>query len=333
MPLISFAKALQRITNRQVDPLYLIFGEEPYLLQEYTTTCIDRMLGSAPRDFNCDVLTATSETLPEALSLAHTLPMMATHRVVVLHEINQLRKAERHALETYAEQPSETTALICTTMEPEPRKLLPQFWHHAVAIECKRLEGSQLRNWVTRSVEEQGNTITAEAVHGFLRDQQNDLWTLKREIEKLCTYAGDKQAISLAEVQEVCQPIQMHSIFALTDAVGMRQIGQAFSVIDGLLHQGEPPLVIFSMIVRHLRLLWSLKELVGKGENANDSAKTLRLPMRVCRQLASQCRQFSGQRLHQLYTMALEADVAFKTTNKPPKAVLEDLILTLCTEP
>jgi DNA polymerase-3 subunit delta len=327
MPL---AKVFQYLADGQIAPLYLLFGAEAYLIREYTSACIDRILATAPRDFNCDVLNADSDTLLDALSIARTLPMMATHRVVVLHGIDQLRKADLHSLDAYADQPSETTALICSSSESDPRRLPARLWQQAIALECKRLEGEQLRAWVVSRVERQGYTITHEAVQEFLQDQQHDLWTITQEIEKLCTYAGDTHQISPIEVREVCQASHLHSIFALSDAIGTRQVVQAFSIIDGLLHQGEPPLVIFSMIIRHLRLLWSIRQLIQQDHNMSRVAKTLRLPLRVCRQLAAQSRLFSGERLRQLYHAALEADVAFKTTNRPPKAVLEGLILELC---
>ena len=333
MPTVSISNVFQRLAARQIDPLYLFFGDEPYLMQEYTASCTDQILGTAPRDFNCDVFTATNDHLQETLSLAKTLPIMSDYRVLVLHDIHKLRKGEVHELETYAASPSQTTALICTTTSTTPQKALPQFFRQAVVVECKRLAGSPLRNWITRFIEQQGYRIAPAAVQAFLQDQQNDLWTLKRELEKLCTYCGDKREIGLAEIREVCQPIQLHSIFALTDAIGSRQIGRAFSLIDSLIQQGEPPLVIFSMMVRHVRLLWSVKELERQDEKVNQIAKTLRLPPRVCQQIANQCRLFSPQRLQELYRTILKADLAFKTTNKPPKAILEELTLLLCSEP
>jgi DNA polymerase-3 subunit delta len=330
MPRSSIEKVLQRLDAGKVAPLYLLFGEETYLIQEYTSAYIDRILATAPRDFNCDVFNADSDTLTEALSIARTLPMMASHRVVVLHGLHQLRKAEFHHLEAYADQPSGTTALICSSNDSDAGKFPARLWQQALAIECKRLEGAQLHAWTVRRVQRQGYTIMHEAVQAFLQDQQNDLWTISREIEKLCTYAGDTRHIGLAEVQEVCQASHLHSIFKLSDAIATHQIVQAFSVTDSLLQQGEPPLVVFSMIVRHVRLLWSIRQLVQQGTNLAHIAKTLRLPTRVCRQLATQSRLFSAERLPQLYTVAIEADITFKTTNKPPKAVLEGLILDLC---
>ena len=85
MPRILAAALWKRLAQGQIDPCYLFFGEETYLIQESTTTLIEHILGTAPRDFNCDVFGVDNDTLEDALSIARTLPMMATHRVVVLH--------------------------------------------------------------------------------------------------------------------------------------------------------------------------------------------------------------------------------------------------------
>ncbi len=333
MSSVSITKVFQRLTSGHVDPMYLFFGDETYLIHHYTASCIDQILGTAPRDFNYDVFTASGDNLIEALSLAKTLPIMANYRVLVLHDIHKLRKSEVQEIESYATSPSETTALICTATGSTLQKSFPQAWRQAMVIECKRLEGVHLRKWATTFIEQQGYTITAEALNGFLHDQQNDLWALKREIEKLCTYSGDRREIGVTEIEEICQPIQMHSIFSLTDAIGSQQIGQAFSLIDSLIQQGEPPLVIFSMIVRHVRLLWSAKGLSLQGENTSQMAKTLRLPPQVCRQITRQCKSFSLQHLQKLYRTIVQADLTFKTTTKSPKSILEDLILSLCSKP
>jgi hypothetical protein len=46
--------------------------------------------------------------------------------------------------------------------------------------------------------------------------------------------------------------------------------------------------------------------------------------------LVTQSRRFSLAHLRQLYAAALEADLTFKTSNKPPRAILEELILHVC---
>jgi DNA polymerase-3 subunit delta len=330
MPRVSAAALWNRLAQGQIDPCYLFYGEETYLIQEYTTTLIAHVLGTAPRDFNCDVFSMDDDTLEDALSIARTLPLMATHRVVVCHGLHQLRKADWPQLERYLEHPSSSTALICSSSVSDPKKCPPCLWQHAVTVECSRLEGAKLHDWVTHTVVERGYRIAPEALQALLHEQQPDLQTLRQEIEKLCTYVGEASEISLDDVQEVTHTSRLQSIFALSDALGTRQIGPAFVVVERLLDQGEPPLVILSMMVRHVRLLWSIKQLGQQRHDAASIAKALGLPLAVCRQLVAQSRQFALEHLRQLYAAALEADLAFKTSNKPPRAILEELILHVC---
>ena len=328
MSRILAAALWKRLAQGHVDPCYLFFGEETYLVQEYTTMLIERILGAAPRDFNCDVCRVDNDALEDALSIARTLPMMATHRVVVLHGLQQLRKADWAPLEHYLEHPSVSTALICSSSDP--KKLPPRLWQSAVAVECSRLEGPKLSDWVRHTVTQCGYRMTPEALQGLLHEQEPDLRTIRQEIEKLCTYVGERQEITLDDVQEVTQTSRLQSIFALSDALGTRQIGPAFTVVERLLNQGEPPLVILSMMVRHVRLLWSVRQLGQQRHDMPQMAKTLGLPLAVCRQLSAQSQHFAVEHLRQLYIAALEADLAFKTSNKPPRAILEELILHVC---
>src|SRR5215471_1081859 len=330
MPRILATALWKRLAGGQVDTCYLFCGEETYLLQEYSSKMIERILGTAPRDFNCDIFSVDDGILEDALSIACTLPMMATHRVVVLHGLHQLRKADWPPLEHYLEHPSASTALICSSSTSDPKKLPPRLWQSAVAVECSRLEGPKLSAWVTQTVTQRGYRITPAALQGLLHEQAPDLQTIRQEIEKLCTYVGERQEITLDDVQEVTQTSRLQSIFALSDALGARQIGPAFTVVERLLNQGEPPLVILSMMVRHVRLLWSVKQLAQQRQDIPQMAKTLALPLAVCRQLSVQSQHFSLEHLQQLYVAALEADLAFKTSNKPPQAILEELILHVC---
>jgi len=330
MPSLSMAQVVRRLEQGHIDPLYVLFGAETYLMQEHTATLCERILGTAARDFNYDVFQADNDTLIEALSIARTLPMLATRRVVVIHGLHHLRKPDLHHLEQYATQPSESTALICTSNELDMNKLPALVRQKGVTVPCQRLQGAQLQEWVVRAVAAWDHRITDAAIRLLLQEQENDLQTIQGEIAKLCTYVGEQEEIQATDVQDICQASRHLSLFTLSDAIGTRQLAQALAVIDRLLQQGEPPLVIFGMVVRQLRLLWSVKQLLLQRHDMSRITKTLGLPQSVCRQLATQSQHFSTTRLQRLYEAAIEADVAFKSSNKPPQLVLESLILSLC---
>ena len=332
MPTQSMRQVMQRLEEGQMDPVYVLFGEETYLHHEYLAILSQRLLEGAPRDFNYDVFQADSDGVVEALSLARTLPMMAARRVVALQGIQQLRKADSRQLEQYAEAPSESTALICVSQDSEMKKMPRALQQNAVTIACNRLNGKQLRDWVGRAASRREARMSKAAVEAFLQDQDNDLFLLSHELDKLCAYVGSDGDIEPADVHAVCYASRQQSIFALSDALGARQIPQALRVLEQLLQQGEAPLLVFSMIVRHLRLLWSVKALTQQRQDVGAIAKTLGLPAHVCRQLAAHSRELSTAQLQRLYQIALETDLTFKSTNKPPQAVLERLVLALCSE-
>lgn len=331
MPRLAIADLWRRLDQGAVDPFYLFFGQEAYLIREYIEALTTHILGAAPREFNCDrYAMADRGSLVEALGTARTLPVMAMYRVVVVQDLQELRKADWKLLESYVTSPSESTALVAASRDSEAKKFPDFVWQHAVAVACAPLEGGNLRGWVAKTVAAAGYSMTDEAIRGLLQDHDPDLRILEREIEKLCTYVGERGEVNLEDVQAVGQASRQHSLFALSDALGGRQPGPALLEIDHLLNQGEPPLVVMSMIVRHFRLLWSIKQFVGQGQDRYRIARTLRLPPNVCRTLMAQSDAFSAERLQELYGAALEADLTFKSTNKPPRAILEGLILQLC---
>jgi DNA polymerase-3 subunit delta len=164
-------QVMRRLAQGQVDPLYVLFGEETYLVHEYTTMLAERILGAASRDFNFDVCRAENNTLVEALSIARMLPMMARYRVVVFHGLHHLGKAEVHPLEQYAEHPSESTAFICSSGESDSNKFPPSLSQKAVMIACQRLQGTQLHEWIVRAVTDRHHRIADAAIQLLGRNQ------------------------------------------------------------------------------------------------------------------------------------------------------------------
>ena len=79
MPRVSAAALWKRLAQGQIDACYLFCGEETYLIQEYTATLLEHILGTAPRDFNCDVFSVDND-IGRRAQHRPALPMMATSR-------------------------------------------------------------------------------------------------------------------------------------------------------------------------------------------------------------------------------------------------------------
>ena len=102
------------IKRRAFDGAYFITGEDEYQKDDAVRQLVDAALEPGLRDFNLDTRRA-AELDPETLSvLLSTPPMMADKRVIVLREVNTLKKDTRQALDQYLKSPAPDLLLIMT---------------------------------------------------------------------------------------------------------------------------------------------------------------------------------------------------------------------------
>ena len=329
MPRVPVATLWQRLTQGQVDTLYFLCGEETYLIQEYTTTLIERILGAAPRDFNCDVFSAESDALADVLSVARTLPMMAAYRVVVYHGLEQLPKADWPHSGGLSRTAFREHRFICSSSESEPKKCSPRLWQHATTVVCTGLKVPGCTSgWHKRSL--QPAIVSPRRLFRAYSRIRKPICTPRARAGKTLYVCG-----GLGRDQPPRRPCGQPGLTAAFRVCpggcpGTRHSATALVEIDHLLNQGEPPLVILSMIVRHLRLLWSVQQLTQQRHDLPRIAKTLRVPLTVCRQVAAQSRAFSSERLLQLYTVAWRLTWLSRAVTNPPRPSWRDWSSRLC---
>ena len=105
---------LLSLKRGELHPVYYLTGPEDVLKDEATRQIIEAALDPSLRDFNLDQR-AAPQLDPDGLhSLLNTPPMMAERRVVLLREVEGLKKKPRvHAvLDAYLARPSPDTVLV-----------------------------------------------------------------------------------------------------------------------------------------------------------------------------------------------------------------------------
>jgi DNA polymerase-3 subunit delta len=175
-------------------------------------------------------------------------------------------------------------------------------------------------------------------------------------IEKLITYVGDRRVIEAADVEAVIGRTKEESVFNLTGAIAERNLTAAMASLQALLERGDAPLMIFSMIVREVRLLFqaklliasgrlgafnpemdygrfqktvhpALKKLAGDGEGA--VAVATQHPF-VAYQSLKHAARFSRAELTGDLEMLARTDLALKSTGQEPRLLLERLLISVC---
>ena len=107
------AKALRAaIKDRAFAPVYYFHGDDDYLKDEELRRLIDAAVDPATRDFNFETLRGAEVDAETLGSIVGTPPMMAERRVVVIRDVDALKKDARAMLDKYLKSPAPDLVLV-----------------------------------------------------------------------------------------------------------------------------------------------------------------------------------------------------------------------------
>jgi len=171
--------------------------------------------------------------------------------------------------------------------------------------------------------------ISRDGLDLFCLMVDGNLHEIHGELEKLLTYIGAAKLIEAKDVEAVVSRGRVESVFELGKAVGRGDVAKGLSLLKRLNASGEAPLKILSLLVRHFRQLWQVRELQVKKRPAQEIAKVAGVPFFVVDELIRQGKKFSRNDFQQAFELFLETDLAMKSSGANAGALLDNLILRL----
>ena len=323
----EFSRAVE---NGKFAPLYLLCGDEPYLVERAVKTLLDRAVDPGFRDFNLNVFYGNECKGDEVFSAAQTLPMFAELRVVLVKKGGDLSAAAMEVLLPYLQDPSPSTCLILQAEKVDGRKkFYAEFKKRGEVVEFKRPYENQLGPYVRDEVRAAGKKIDSAAAELLAYLVGNNLQELVSQIEKLCVYCGKKELIGVAEVKAIVSDTKVESVFEFTDALGAKDAGRALRMLTTLLGDGEAPLRILGGVARHYRQLWQVRELLDRKIPSGDMAKASGINPYFLKKVMDQARNYKVSELKLVFERMLELDLAFKSGGMED-ALFERFVMESC---
>ncbi|MBI2875021.1 MAG: DNA polymerase III subunit delta [Firmicutes bacterium] len=343
---MDYFEALNEIRAGTIRPAYLFYGREDLLAEDL----VER-IGSAVLDPVTSMIDRVtfSARVPQAarvLAEAEILPAGPKGRRLILASAEALEDSGRGGghdpLTVYLRSPNPRTCLVVRFSGDEPpARLRKAFASGGAAVDLKRLPLGKVRRWVEEVARRGGKRIEPGAVDELVRSGEEDLMTLRRELEKAMLHAGDSPVILLSDVREVRSIPPEGDIFSLVDALVAGRPGQALPRLRDLLLAGTAPAQIFAMAVKQLRLLAEclrLRESAGPtmtGKRAApvapaELAALLAVHPYVARKAWEQSGGHSLRDLEAALELAYELDADLKKGRVEPHTALELLALGIC---
>ncbi|HKH93034.1 MAG TPA: DNA polymerase III subunit delta [Gemmatimonadaceae bacterium] len=247
-------KALHAALKKRVfDPVYYLFGEDDFLKEQAARDVIAAAADPATRDFNLEIRRANELDAESLDALLSTPPMLAERRVVVLRDVDKMKKGVRVLLDRYLTRPAQDTVLVLVA--PSGAKADKTLSERAIAVEFAPLTGDRLPRWVTYHAQHAlSRTMTPEAVTLLLEAVGGDLAQLAVELEKLASYAPE--TIDERAVAAVVGVRRGESLGDLLDAVAAKDVNTALGLIPIVLQLPKTTAVsiVMAMTVQTLAL-------------------------------------------------------------------------------
>src|SRR3954469_10807877 len=240
------AKALRTaIKDLAFAPAYYFYGEDDYLKSDELSRLISAAVDPATRDFNFEMLRGADLDAETLGSVLGTPPMMADRRMVVIRDVNTLKKDARAALDAYLKRPAPDLVLVLLApcgVKPDKGLLAA-----AASLEFQPLSGARIPKWITYYVEHDlGTTITQGAVTLLQEAAGTDLAQLKIELDKVSSFTGGGP-INEAAVSAVVGVRPGETLGDFLDAVSRRAAPRALAMLTTGLEQPKSSAVTMVM--------------------------------------------------------------------------------------
>lgn len=136
---------------------------------------------------------------------------------------------------------------------------------HFPKIKTEQKQKERLIEQVRGILAEQGKMMTPEAWETLGRKTGFQLRESVQAVEKLMVFVGGKKAIDEADVEAVVGKSKEDTVFQLTAAITEKNLSGSLNILQDLILQGVPYLMILAMISREIRHLLQAKLVLRSG--------------------------------------------------------------------
>lgn len=237
---ITYEEIVRNIQKGDFAPVYYLMGEEAYYIDKISDFLVENLLKPEEKDFNLDVVYGVDVTIDQVIELAHTFPMMADRRVVLVREAQGLKSLE--GLDSYLHHSTPTTVLIFCHKNGTADKrtaAVKTVQQMGVLFESKRLYDDKLPGFIISYVKRQGAEIEPQAVQMLADYVGADLCRLASEMDKLLlALPGGVGCITQSLVEEQTGMSKEFNNFELQSALAHRDVYRANRIVR--YYQGNP---------------------------------------------------------------------------------------------
>ncbi|AMV39767.1 DNA polymerase III subunit delta [Planctomyces sp. SH-PL62] len=318
-------------SGKGASPLYVVFGDDPYLRREAIKRAIGVELSDDDDEMGVARFEGASAKLADVVDELRTLPFFSKRRVVLVEEADPFVSAYRKELEAYVEAPSSSGSLILAVRSwPGNTRLAKSAAKAGMAIDCSSPPEADLLRWLPGCASKAQSKLGPDAAKLLLELVGPELGILTAEVDKLAIATAHVGEIRREDVAKFVEAGRIEEVWDVVNAATEGRGDVAARLLDDLIAKGEHPVKLLAQMTSSLMRLHHAGRLRAARLSVAEACEIAGIRPFAVQQTTRQHSHLGPGRVDQLPAWLLQADLDVKGGSQlNPRVVLERLLVRL----
>ncbi|MGI6214356.1 MAG: DNA polymerase III subunit delta [Christensenellales bacterium] len=316
---------------------FLFEGDEEYLKQSALDALKEKLTHPPFGEMNFTVLSDPDDK--QIIQLSETLPFMAEKRLIVVKESRFVKEGagksktpkQQDALSKYLDNLPASSVIVfyCKGKSTGNKKIVKKIKKDGGQVLFDTLSEAALTKWIARELKKYGKKIDGNTAQYLMFICGRDMTVLSNEIAKAAMVDAKSNVLTAQDIDAICTKTREYRVFDLSEQVASGDSAKAVRLMNSLIEDGEPRLLLLSLLQRQYRQMLFAKILKESNAPNANTAKTLGVPAFVVGKLLKAAENYSVETLKKAYEMLIFAEYEVKSGKTPEVGSLENAVFRL----
>jgi DNA polymerase III subunit delta len=300
----------------ELKPLYLLTGSDRPKIERALRRLRDRFDPDG-----VELLAAHDTSGDDAVAASNSLGLFGNERLVVVEGVERWKADDAKAVAAYAADPTPAVVLALVAGELRKDSALLKAVAKTGEVLVYDVDRKKIVEWVVQQFAANDQRADRELARALVdavvpEGLEPDLHHLANEVAKLATWAGG-EPVEWDSVRELVVPFGEMPSFALTDAIGKRDVAAVLAATEASFERESSPRRdvaprLVGAVARHLARLQECKRLLAQGSTSQEIASRLKRHPYYVQKLVRQAEGFTEDELRDAAVRLAELDHALK---------------------
>lgn len=333
---LDYGKLKKELVQEGLKRVYLLYGAEEYLREDFVTVLRDTCLPDGADDFSYKKLNQESFSARAFEDAVDALPFLTERTFVEVRSVDLNRLSENEAdklTKQIMDLPDYCTVAFVQDAGYEPdgrKKLIKAIKKYGKTIEFTQQAQSSIVKWVRKRFAAHKKAISPQTAEYLINYSGSLMQQLIPEIEKIAAYAPGEE-VTIHDIEAVASKSAETAVYELSDKLAAKDYDGAAEVMGELLGRKDTePIMLLAMIGNQMRNIYAAKLAEIEHRDRNYIVETTGVGYDfLVKKLQTNAKRFSLERLERAICLCTTTDYQMKCSSVEDEDLLKELLIKL----